>query len=42
VLLAAGAGGLDAAEALLADAGQNLRHAMAQLDGNARSRRRGT
>jgi N-acetylmuramic acid 6-phosphate etherase len=42
VLLAAGAGGLDMAEALLADAGQNLRHALAQLDGSARSRRRGT
>lgn len=42
VLLAAGAGGLDAAEALLAGADQNLRHAMAQLDGSARSRRQGS
>jgi N-acetylmuramic acid 6-phosphate etherase len=42
VLMAAGAGDFDTAEALLADADQNLRQALAQLDGSARSRRRGT
>jgi N-acetylmuramic acid 6-phosphate etherase len=42
VLLAAGAGDLDAAEVLLASHDQNLRHALAQLNGSARSRRRGT
>ena len=41
-LLAAGAGDLDTAEALLASADQNLRQALAQLNGSARSRRRGT
>jgi N-acetylmuramic acid 6-phosphate etherase len=42
VLLAAGAGDAAHAEHLLAANDQNLRRAMAQLDGSARSRRRGT
>jgi N-acetylmuramic acid 6-phosphate etherase len=42
VLIAAGAGSLDAADRLLGAADQNLRLALAQLDGSARSRGRGT
>ena len=42
VLIAAGAGDVDAAEHLLGAADQNLRRALAQLNGSARSRRRGT
>jgi N-acetylmuramic acid 6-phosphate etherase len=42
VLLAAGADDVKAAERLLIGADQNLRRAMAQLDGSARSRGRGT
>jgi N-acetylmuramic acid 6-phosphate etherase len=42
VLIAAGAADRAAAERLLDGAKQNLRQALAQLDGSARSRRRGT
>ena len=42
VLLAAGADDAGAAKRLLDGAGQNLRQALAELDGSARSRRRGT
>jgi N-acetylmuramic acid 6-phosphate etherase len=42
VLIAAGADDLDTARRLLDGAGQNLRQALALLDGSARSRRRGT
>jgi N-acetylmuramic acid 6-phosphate etherase len=42
VLLAAGADDIGAARRLLGGADQNLRHALAELDGSARSRRRGT
>lgn len=42
VLLAAGAAGVEAAEKLLGAADQNLRRALAQLDGSARSRGQGT
>lgn len=42
VLIAAGADDLAAATRLLDRAGQNLRRALAELDGSARSRRRGT
>src|SRR5262245_45906171 len=42
VLLAAGASSTGMARSLLDGAGQNLRQALAELDGSARSRRRGT
>ena len=42
VLLAAGASSLGVAQSLLDGADQNLRQALAELDGSARSRRRGT
>lgn len=42
VLLAAGAADMAAASRLLEGADQNLRRAMAELDGSARARRRGT
>ena len=42
VLLAAGAADLDAATRLLDGANQNLRKALAKLDGSVHSRRLGT
>jgi N-acetylmuramic acid 6-phosphate etherase len=42
VLLAAGAADLDQAKRMLDGADQNLRRALVELDGSARSRRRGT
>src|SRR5262249_34109431 len=42
VLIAAGANDLASATRLLDGADQNLRRALAELDGSARSRRRGT
>lgn len=42
VLMAAGVRDAEAARVMLDDADQNLRQALAQLDGSARSRRRGT